>query len=100
MTSTFWVVLACIFVFKVVVFGPLLYFIFRDEIKTYFRDRKSKSSEPRCIYCQSVWTTPVGESEPRWDGEELVMTTTYECQHCHLPFWHVERVPMVTPSKR
>jgi hypothetical protein len=47
-----------------------------------------------------VYTTAIGEAEPRWDGEELVMTTTYECQHCHLPFWHVERVPVVTSSKR
>ncbi len=100
MTANFWVLIAAFFVIKLALFGPLLYFVFRDEIETYLRNRKTKSSVPRCVYCQSVWTTAVGEGEPRWDGEELVMTTTYECQHCHLPFWHVERVPMVTPSKR
>jgi hypothetical protein len=100
MTNNFWLLIILFFVIKVVLFGPLLYLIFRDEIKDYLRARKQKSTLPRCVYCQSVWTTPVSEAEPRWDGEDLVMTTTYECQHCKLPFWHVERVPVVTPTKR
>lgn len=100
MSVYFWPLIILFFVIKVALFGPLLYLVFKDEIKTWWRERKTKSSLPRCVYCQSVWTTAVSEAEPRWDGEELVMTTTYECQHCHLPFWHVERVPVVTSSKR
>ena|SRR5579884_3744349 len=99
MTDTFWVLIVLLFAIKVCLFGPLLWLIFRDDIRNYFRERKQRKSLPRCVYCQSVWATPISEGEPRWDGEELVITTTYECQHCHLPFWNVERVAVVAPTK-
>jgi hypothetical protein len=83
---------------KTVIFGVILYKVFRQDIHHWWNeDRRQKQKTPAvptCMYCQSVWTVAVDEGSTRWDGEDLVLVTTYECQHCHLPFWHVERVPM------
>jgi hypothetical protein len=83
-------------VVKFVVFGWLVFAVFQGDIKQYWADRKRKKlpAEPVCMYCQSRWTQPSGETQTRWEDDELVLVTTYECQHCHLPFWRVERVAM------
>ncbi len=81
---------------KFVVFGGILLRIFRKDIQQYWRERSeartSTPESPRCMYCQSLYTEPVDEGQTRWEDDSLVLVTTYECQHCHLPFWNVERV--------
>ncbi len=85
---------------KSIIIGIILYRVFRQDIHHWWNhERKAKQASPTipiCVYCQSAWTSPVGEAQTRWEAEELVLVTTYECQHCHLPFWHVERVPVTT----
>lgn len=74
-------------------FGGLLLWIFRGDIREWRAGRKHEPSmEPACIYCASKWTVAVDEGRTRWEQDELVLSTTYECQHCHMPFWHIERV--------
>jgi hypothetical protein len=87
---------------KSVVFGGILYFVFRDDIREWWsgKDEPAASAMPACVYCQSVWTQPVGDPETRWEDDELVLVTTYECQHCRLPFWRVERVPVTSSRPR
>jgi hypothetical protein len=88
-------ILLVLVIVKCVVFGVLIWVVFREDIKAYFagKRRSETPATPACIYCQSQWTTAVDEGSTRWDGEELVLVTAYECQHCRLPFWHVDRVP-------
>jgi hypothetical protein len=87
-------ILLVLVIVKSVIFGVLVWAVFREDIKAYFAGKKNSEAVtvPTCIYCQSQWTTQVDEGSTRWDGEELTLVTTYECQHCRLPFWHVERV--------
>lgn len=81
---------------KSVVFGVILYLVFRKDIKEWWVNRRNPPPvrDPVCMYCQSTWTHAVDEGQTRWEGDELVLVTTYECEHCRLPFWHVERVPV------
>ena len=87
------VILLILIIVKFCIIGPLLFYIFRDEIKTW-RKAPETPTEPVCVYCQSRWTQVVDQGTPRWEGEDLVIATTYECQHCHTPFWRVERLPV------
>jgi hypothetical protein len=94
MTTLIWILLISVVVllpFKAV----FLYWIFRDDIREYFAERRARASTPVCMYCQSSLTQPADEGSTRWEGDELVLVTTYVCGHCHLPFWHVERVAAV-----
>ncbi|HCG00271.1 MAG TPA: hypothetical protein DEV93_06965 [Chloroflexi bacterium] len=87
------IVLLVIAAVKFVVFGWLLYRVFQRDLEQYENDQLSTASTvPVCVYCQSAWTKPVDEGQTRWEGGDLVLVTTYECEHCRLPFWHVERV--------
>jgi hypothetical protein len=88
-------ILLVLVIVKSVIFSVLVWVVFREDIKAYFagKKRSEASTVPTCIYCQSQWTAAVDEGSTRWDGEELILVTTYECQHCRLPFWHIERVP-------
>jgi integral membrane sensor domain MASE1 len=74
----------------------ILYAVFRDDIQQWWRGRQEPvvQSTPTCLYCRSTWTRAIDEGQTRWEEDDLVLVTTYECDHCHLPFWHVERVPM------
>jgi integral membrane sensor domain MASE1 len=87
---------------KSVVFGGILYFVFRDDIREWWSGKEETSAPtmPVCVYCQSAWTQPAGDPETRWEDDELVLVTTYECQHCRLPFWRVERVPVTSTKPR
>lgn len=84
-------VLLILVVVKTIIIGIVLLVIFKPDIKQ-LRSRKASAETPPCMYCQSKWTHPADGGETRWDQDELVLVTTYECEHCHLPFWHVERV--------
>jgi hypothetical protein len=88
-------ILLVLIIIKSIIFSVLIWVVFRDDIKAYLAGKKSgeESTVPTCMYCQSQWTLAVDEGSTRWDGDELVLVTTFECQHCRLPFWHVERVP-------
>jgi integral membrane sensor domain MASE1 len=83
---------------KFVVFGVILFFVFRPELPSLQRWKRSKTAPvdvtPTCVYCQSRYSRPTGEVETRWEGEELVLVTTFECEHCHFPLWRVERIPV------
>jgi len=89
-------ILLIIALVKFILFGVILFVVFRRDIQQWWSGKKAEKkplSVPVCMYCQSKWTRALDEGQPRWDNEDLVLVTTYECQHCHLPFWHVERVP-------
>lgn len=90
--NNFIIVLLVVAAVKIPVFGWLLYRVFRNDIEQYEADQASTSDVPVCIYCQSAWTRPLEEEQTRWEGDDLVLVTAYECEHCRLPFWHVERV--------
>lgn len=95
--SSILVILLVIALVKFVFFGILLFTVFRRDIQEMWSGKKVEKkapSLPTCVYCQSKWTRPLDEVKPRWENDELVLVTTYECEHCHLPFWHVERVPL------
>lgn len=79
---------------KFVFFGVILFKVFQRDIDAYRKDRAGSAAPnlPSCVYCQSVYIEAVDEGQTRWENDSLVLVTTYECQHCHLPFWHVERV--------
>jgi hypothetical protein len=79
---------------KFVFFGWILWKVFRPEIKQLEAEGKATLLDPVCMYCESKWTRAVDEGQTRWDGDDLVLVTTYECEHCGLPFWHVQRVPV------
>lgn len=87
---------------KTVVFAGILYAVFREDIREWWSGSGETVTQaaPACVYCQSVWTEPAGEPQTRWENEELVLVTTYECQHCRLPFWRVERVPVTQTKTR
>jgi len=87
------VIVLILVVVKFFIIGPLLFYVFRDDIRAW-RQKPEPLAAPVCMYCESRWTQPVDEGTPRWEGDELVLVTTYECQHCHMPFWRVERVPV------
>ena len=84
-------ILLVVAIIKFILVAVILWFIFRREARSFFGKPEPPSS-PTCIYCRSVWTHQVGESETRWEGNELLLVTTYECQHCHFPTTHVEHV--------
>jgi hypothetical protein len=92
------VVLLVVALVKFVVIAWILYVVFKPDIKSLW-SKKPSSQVPTCLYCQSKWTHPIDEGQTRWENEELVLVTTYECEHCHLPFWHVERVPIGTAKR-
>jgi hypothetical protein len=91
--SNILVLLLIVATVKFIFFGIVLFFVFRPELKNIGK-RKPAPTTPVCVYCESRWTRPVDEGQTRWEDDDLVLVTTYECQHCSLPFWHVERVPM------
>lgn len=94
MSDTLLILILLFFVIKILIFGPLLYWVFREDIRQHFAQKKQQQTVPTCLYCKSRYTEPVDEGNTRWEGDDLVLVTTYECQHCHMPFWHVERVTM------
>lgn len=77
---------------KSVIFGFILYRVFRKDIREWWAEKHQPKvvTRPICLFCQSVWTHPVGQPESRWDGNELTVITTYECEHCHFPNRFVE----------
>ncbi len=87
------VILLILVAVKFVFIAVLLGVVFKEDLRS-MRQKKAGPQPAVCMYCQSVWTRPVDEGQTRWEGDDLVLVTTYECEHCHLPFWHVERVPM------
>jgi hypothetical protein len=91
--SSILVILLIIAAVKFIFFGIVLFFVFRPELRNMGK-RKAVSTTPTCVYCESRWTRAVDEGQTRWEDDDLVLVTTYECQHCSLPFWHVERVSM------
>jgi len=91
--SNILVLLLIIAAVKFVFFGVVLFFVFRPELRNAGK-RKPAPTTPICIYCESRWTNAVDEGQTRWEHDELVLVTTYACEHCSLPFWRVERVPM------
>lgn len=96
------IILLVVAAIKFVVFGVILYRVFRDDIKEWWSEQTNEPvGPPVCVYCQSAWTEPVDEGQTRWEGSELVLVTTYECQHCRWQFWRVERVAMLagTPDE-
>jgi len=91
--DTIIVVLLIVALVKFVMIGIIVLVVFKPDLKQWQKTRKKPLTAPICMYCQSKWTKALDEGQTRWDGDDLVLVTTYECQHCHLPFWHVERVP-------
>lgn len=96
MTDILLIIIVLFFVIKLVIFGPLLYFVFRDDIRQYFAQR-GLPSPPTCPLCRSRYAQPTDDARTQWEGEDLVLVTGYECEHCHYPFWHVERVSLTAP---
>ncbi|HZU11585.1 MAG TPA: hypothetical protein VFB58_02000 [Chloroflexota bacterium] len=90
----FLILILTFFVVKIFIAGPLLFMVFRDDIRRYWAGRKQKAHEPCCPGCASRYAAPLDEGVIRWEGDDLVLVTGYQCQHCGYPFWHVERVPM------
>jgi hypothetical protein len=91
MSTFIWILLISVAVLLPIK-AALLYWVFRDDIREYVAERRQRAIAPVCMYCHSKWTEPADEGSTRWEGDELVLVTTYVCQHCNLPFWHVERV--------
>jgi hypothetical protein len=87
------VILLIVAAVKFVFFGFILFFVFRPDFRKLGK-RAAPPSTPICVYCESRYTVPVDEGQTRWEDDDLVLVTTYQCQHCSMPFWHVERVPM------
>lgn len=98
--STIVVILIVIAGLKFVLFGGILWPVFKDDIRAWLHGREAKAQQPSCMYCGSVYALPADEGQVRWENEQLVLVTMYECQHCRLPFWHVERVPVGGDSAR
>lgn len=93
-----------IFLVSVVVLLPLkaafLYWIFQDDIRAYLAERRGPRRRiPVCMYCHSERVEPVDDGVTRWEGDNLVLVTTYRCENCQLPFWNVERVAVATAKK-
>jgi hypothetical protein len=99
--TQFLVLLLIIVVIKFIIVGVILWRVFAPDIRQLRQEQEDRkpTEAPACLYCGSLWTEPSGDSETRWEHEELVLVTTYECQHCHLPFWHVERIPVVSSRR-
>jgi hypothetical protein len=94
-SSNIILILLVLAVAKFFFFGWVLWRVFRADIQELEEEGRAPAlSTPVCIYCESRWTRAVDEGSTRWDGDELVLVTTYECEHCRLPFWHVERLPV------
>ncbi|MGH2448830.1 MAG: hypothetical protein ACRDFS_09560 [Chloroflexota bacterium] len=91
-------ILLILVVIKFLISAGVLLWIFRPDPRELFK-REPEPTEPACLYCQSKYTHAVGEAEPRWEEDVLVLVTTYECEHCRMPFWHVERVPAGVPTR-
>jgi len=82
---------------KFVLFGIVLYFVFRPDLRTLLRRKRPQpdvTAAPVCMYCDSQYARATGEVQTRWEGNELVLVTTFECEHCHFPLWRVERIPV------
>lgn len=92
--GTFVVILLVLVLVKFVIISWILYVVFKPDIKQVWMKKTKVPDVPACVYCRSRWTRAVDEGQTRWDHDDLVLVTTYECEHCHLPFWHIERVPM------
>jgi hypothetical protein len=90
------VILLIVAVIKFVIIGVIIYVVFRPDIRSYLGRKPVATTTPVCMYCGSVYTHVAGEGETRWEQDDLVLVTEYECDHCRLPFWHVERVPVVS----
>ncbi len=79
-----------------VMIGAILYNVFGPEL------RAQKSSYPmpgvKCVYCHFSPALFHSE-EQRWEGDDLILTKTFECRRCHMPFWQVERVTAVAREK-
>jgi hypothetical protein len=92
------VILLVIAAVKLVFFGALLTYVFRGDIAEWRAHRKSATAiseqpvDPMCVYCGSKWTVALDEGQSRWEGQDLVLVTSFRCQHCDLPFWRVDRV--------
>jgi hypothetical protein len=81
---------------KFVLFGVILFRVFREDIKEWWSEQAEEHvGPPVCVYCKSAWTEPVDEGQTRWEDDDLVLVTTYECQHCRWRFWKVDRVAML-----
>lgn len=93
------IILLAVAAVKFVLFGIILLVVFKPDFKRLWAGEEAAIA-PTCLYCGSKWTEPVEEGETRWEGDDLVLVTTYECQHCHLPFWHVERVPTASQQEK
>lgn len=91
MSTLIWILLISV-VILLPIKAAFLYWIFREDIREYLADRRERASTPVCMYCRSKSTELLDEGSTRWEGQELVLVTTYVCQHCQMPFWHVERV--------
>lgn len=85
---------------KFVLITVVLWVVWRPDVRKLFRKKETMRTTPVCPFCDSRWTHPVGDPETGWDGDELVLSTTYECQHCHFPIRHVERVPVGASRSR
>jgi hypothetical protein len=86
-------ILIIIAVVKIVVLG----FVAWKYLWPQWRGPAPKTVAPpaiKCIYCHAAPVMMLGE-ERRWEGDELVLVTTYECNRCRLPFWHLERISVV-----
>ena len=94
--DTLVVLLLIVAVIHFIIAAILLPLAFRDDLRQWLEGRRKKAvppAAPTCMYCGSKWTSALNEGETRWDKGDFVLVTTYECQHCKLPFWHVERIP-------
>lgn len=89
--STIIIILIVVATVKFFLFGGILWAVFKDEIRGWLR-KPEPSWEPVCMYCGSVYTRQVDEGQMRWEDDHFVLVTMYECDHCDLPFWHVERI--------
>jgi hypothetical protein len=78
------------------VVGVILYKVFWPEL------RAPRPSHPmpgvKCVYCHFSPSLFHSE-EQRWEGDDLILTKTFECRRCHMPFWQVERVSAVAREK-
>lgn len=86
------VILLVIAAIKFVFFGIILLAVFKPNLRQFWLRRQAPET-PACIYCQSRWTRPRDEGQLRFEDDAFVLVTEYECDHCRLPFWHVERRP-------
>jgi hypothetical protein len=98
MTNTLLILLGLAVLVKFILVAFVIHIVFKDDIRQY-REQKEEEKKagvaPVCMYCGSAWTHATDEGQTRWENDELILVTTYECEHCTLPFWHVERVPMI-----